>query len=205
VSGQRWTVTRVAGHVHRSLLQSEGFDRRGTHCWREDFLLRSIDFAATQWTDPTERYVAVSVGLRWRGLPPPQTRGVYRHDEVGTDLKGCLAPLATDTEVPAKLLRQVAGPGLRYAALGSSPQDFIDLLCDPTNFRGTDWLPVFGDGAYLWCAAYGAALIGDKTRLRRALDLIAAVDAPHPDHEELLHRELQLVWTSCQGGPLPIS
>lgn len=201
----RWTATQVAAVVHRRILSPAGYNRRGTRCWREDFLRRGIDIYTRRGFTPEHRLLDVSLTLEWVGLPPIAAPGLeYRYEELQTTTparRDLLAPLRGQPE-PSEVLEVVAGPALRWAELGASPQEFIDLLCQPRSLQGPDYELGYRDFVYYWCAAYGSALIGDSDRLRHALRLVEETGPGQhrlDDELQLHHQELAHIFRSTHG------
>lgn len=179
-----WTVPRLAGNLHRQVLEPLGFDCKGSTCRRVDVLDRSIRFYSLA-ANTGQVQVLLQVSLT--GLPAAVHS--FRRDSLWAPLeredgKRYERPPAADS-FPPDLLADVAGPGVAFLTHADGLEDFIQWAQEvyggdqhPGWWRR--FRPVLPQGsAPLQAATFAAALArdGDRTAEFAERAITAEADA----------------------------
>jgi hypothetical protein len=179
-----WTVPRLAGNLHRKVLEPLGFDRKGSACRRVDALDRSIRLYSMAVT-PGQVQVLLQVSLT--GLPGAVHP--FRRDSLWAPLeredgKRYQRPPAADPFLP-DLLADVAGPGVEFLTHADGLEDFIQWAQEVySGDQHPGWWrrfrPVLPQGsAPLQAVTFAAALArdGDRTAELAERAIAAETDA----------------------------
>lgn len=158
---ERWSITHSAAELHRSILRPAGFARRGATCVKQDFLVREVRFHATRFVPPEDRSLQVSFGLSWRGAPNGQLGG--------RALREFVQPLVGEDELDPELVALVGGPVLDHLLVGATPEELLATLLTPGSLERPGLESTYSDLQQLWCAAWGAVVLGDEATCRQAL------------------------------------
>jgi hypothetical protein len=177
-----WTVPRLAGNLHRKVLESLGFDRKGSACRRVDALDRSNRLYSMAVT-PGQVQVLLQVSLT--GLPGAMHP--FRRDSLWAplereDRKRYQRPPAADPFLP-DLLADVAGPGVEFLTHADGLEDFIQWAQEVySGDQHPGWWrrlrPVLPQGsAPLQAATFAAALARDGDRTAELAERAIAAEA----------------------------
>lgn len=206
----RWTVAQSVQALHRDVLRPAGYRRQRSQCIREDFARRSIVFEAARWRTVEERSLDVSFVLGWV-LPPEAPRDASERLVVAGGLRESFLLPTTDEECPpGALVEAVAGPVLGYLEQPTSTEQMVDALLTgelngPRSANPPGCNIIRPPGEPYLMAAWGALLLADDERCKRAIDLANAEVPPgtySPDYQALRIRELEDFWTRHYGRPL---
>jgi len=181
-AGRLWTAPRLASNLHRTVLESLGFDRKGSTCRRVDALDRSIKLYSMA-SRPGEVQVLVQVSLT--GLP--EAVGPYRRDSlwaplVREDRDRYWRPPTADP-FPPDLFADVAGPGVEFLTRADGLGGFIEWAQEVyagDQHRGCwrRFRPVLPQGSSpLQAAAFAAALAGDRDLAAALAERAVAAEA----------------------------
>ncbi|MEU4475224.1 hypothetical protein [Micromonospora sp. NPDC023888] len=165
----RWSLPRAVNRLHRDVLAPLGFERHGNSCTRADNgLLREMRFYTPRWGDPARKGIQVFLGVRIAGLPEPLVE--FRRDALWTHLE----PIrqlneyprpASEEPLPAKLIDDVAGPGVAFLCHAADLHAFGQWAAEVHAQQGSwgAFRQVYPGGtAPLQAAAFAAAVAGDK-------------------------------------------
>lgn len=207
-SAARWTVAQAVSVLQRDVLDPAGYRRQRNRCMREDFARREILLEAARWRTAEERSLSVSFQLGW-AYPPGTPRGAVDFVVIEGCLRSSfLLPTVDKDALSSELVAGVAGQVLSFLEAPLSMEQMVDdLLSDTLNGPETPNPPGINlmrpPGRPYLVAAWGAALLGDRERYQRGVDLAIAEEPLGqftPDYQAQRVAELEQFWVLRQGA-----